>query len=159
MQVDHQLFALSKLDITGDGREEVVACSWVINERRKQHAMSCHLKRNFVSLLYMQDGQTYIVNQEKQTVRFQFDQPVSAFTAGYYSLNSLAPSRPAFAYATFHNKIYLYYNVSLPRITLRTSTEFLQKKSQNGDDNLIKSLTSTAKLNEIFGKILYQTQL
>lgn len=29
IQVDHQLFALSKLDITGDGREEVIACSWV----------------------------------------------------------------------------------------------------------------------------------
>ena len=29
LQVDHQLFALSKLDITGDGREEVIACSWV----------------------------------------------------------------------------------------------------------------------------------
>lgn len=34
LQVDHQLFALSKLDITGDGREEVIACSWV---RTKDH--------------------------------------------------------------------------------------------------------------------------
>ncbi|XP_057379649.1 KICSTOR complex protein ITFG2-like [Daphnia carinata] len=133
LQVDHQLFALSKLDITGDGREEVVACSW--------------------------DGQTYIVNQEKQTVRFQFDQSVSAFTAGYYSLDSRAPSLPAFAYATFHNKIYLYYNVSLPRITLRTSSEILKEKSKNGGDTFMKSLTDTSKLSEMFSKILYQTQL
>ena len=38
MQVDHQLMCLSKLDVTGDGLEEVVACSW--------------------------DGQTYIISQE-----------------------------------------------------------------------------------------------
>ncbi|XP_059834120.1 KICSTOR complex protein ITFG2 isoform X2 [Hypanus sabinus] len=55
VQVDHQLFALEKLDVTGDGREEVVACAW--------------------------DGQTYIIDQNRSVVRFQFDENVSAFCA------------------------------------------------------------------------------
>jgi hypothetical protein len=104
----------------------------------------------------VKDGQTYIVNQEKQTVRFQFDQSVSAFTAGYYSLNSQSSSLPAFAYATFHNKIYVYYNVSLPRITLHTSSELLKTKSENLDENLLKYLTNPSKLSEIFAKTLYK---
>ena len=37
-QVDHQLMCLSRLDVTGDGVPEVVACSW--------------------------DGQTYIISQD-----------------------------------------------------------------------------------------------
>ncbi|TRZ00026.1 hypothetical protein DNTS_016480, partial [Danionella cerebrum] len=54
--VDHQLFALQKLDVTGDGREEVVACAW--------------------------DGQTYIIDHMRMVVRFQFDENVNAFCAG-----------------------------------------------------------------------------
>ncbi|KAL7867571.1 hypothetical protein SRHO_G00089550 [Serrasalmus rhombeus] len=48
VQVDHQLFALQKLDVTGDRREEVVACAW--------------------------DGQTYIIDHNRMVVRFQFDE-------------------------------------------------------------------------------------
>ncbi|MGH0115610.1 UNVERIFIED_CONTAM: hypothetical protein FKN15_037933 [Acipenser sinensis] len=55
VQVDHQLFALQKLDVTGDGREEVVACAW--------------------------DGQTYIIDHNRTVVRFQFDENVNAFCA------------------------------------------------------------------------------
>uniref|UniRef100_A0A674N4L5 Integrin alpha FG-GAP repeat containing 2 n=1 Tax=Takifugu rubripes TaxID=31033 RepID=A0A674N4L5_TAKRU len=55
VQVDHQLFALQKLDVTGDGREEVVACAW--------------------------DGQTYIIDHNRSVVRFQFDENVNAFCA------------------------------------------------------------------------------
>ncbi|XP_042145329.1 KICSTOR complex protein ITFG2 isoform X1 [Ixodes scapularis] len=56
LQVDHQLSALTKLDIVGDGRDEVIACAW--------------------------DGQTYIVDEDRQSVRFQFDEAVCTFTAG-----------------------------------------------------------------------------
>ena len=37
IQVDHQLMCLSMVDVTGDGLEEVICCSW--------------------------DGQTYIISQ------------------------------------------------------------------------------------------------
>uniref|UniRef100_A0A673IFE3 Integrin alpha FG-GAP repeat containing 2 n=1 Tax=Sinocyclocheilus rhinocerous TaxID=307959 RepID=A0A673IFE3_9TELE len=64
VQVDHQLFALQKLDVTCDGREEVVACAW--------------------------DGQTYIIDHARMVVRFQFDENVNAFCAGELLLQSLS---------------------------------------------------------------------
>ena len=57
----HPTLKHNKLDVTGDGTEEVVVCSW--------------------------DGQTYIVNLDKDVVRFQFREHVAAFYAGFYSLN------------------------------------------------------------------------
>ncbi|CAH7422539.1 Itfg2 [Phodopus roborovskii] len=56
VQVDHQLFALEKLDVTGNGLEEVVACAW--------------------------DGQTYIIDHNRTVVRFQVDENIRAFCAG-----------------------------------------------------------------------------
>lgn len=79
IQVDHQLFALSKLDITGDGRDEIIACSW--------------------------DGQTYILDQEKHSVRFQLEESVSSFCAGLYTLEAGKPPVPCIIYTTFTNKV------------------------------------------------------
>lgn len=122
IQVDHQLFALCKLDVNADSRQEVLACSW--------------------------DGQTYIVSQEKQSVRFQFDHPVSAFCAGHFSLNSHTPPSPALVYATFHNKIYLYYNVSLARINLQTMSDIV-------GDLLVECQPS--QVPQLVSKVLYRT--
>jgi len=57
LQVDHQLFAISKLDLNGDKRQEIVTCSW--------------------------DGLTYIVDHDQNVVRFQFPGSVCAFVAGF----------------------------------------------------------------------------
>ena len=58
-QVDHQLMCLSRLDVTGDGVPEVVACSW--------------------------DGQTYIISQESTlpilTLLLSFRVQAMTFTA------------------------------------------------------------------------------
>jgi len=88
LQVDHQLMCLSKLDVTGDGLEEVVACSW--------------------------DGQTYIISQDRQAVRFQFEENVATFVSGLFSL-SPGLTKPALVYVTFNNKIQLYHNIGLER--------------------------------------------
>lgn len=96
LQVDHYLFALSKLDVTGNGKEEVVCCSW--------------------------NGQTYIVNHSKEIVRYQFPDSVAAFCAGYFSLQN-GSNAPCFVYATFNNRIYIYPNIKLPRVE---STNLLQ---------------------------------
>nr|CAD7257567.1 unnamed protein product [Timema shepardi] len=82
MQVDHQLFALTKLDVTGDGTEEIVACSW--------------------------DGQTYILDQEKRSVRFQLEESVRSFCSGYYALDPSKEAAPCFIYTTFSNKVSLH---------------------------------------------------
>ena len=78
LQVDHQLMCLSKLDVTGDGLEEVVASSW--------------------------DGQTYIISQDRQAVRFQFEENVATFVSGMFSLTP-GVTKPALVYVTFNNKI------------------------------------------------------
>jgi hypothetical protein len=56
VQLDHELFALCSLDITGDGCEEIVACAL--------------------------DGMTYIVDQDQNFVKFKFEDRVFAFCAG-----------------------------------------------------------------------------
>lgn len=100
LQVDYQLFALTKLDLTGDSLDEVVACAW--------------------------DGQTYIVNQQRQSVRFQFEEHVCSFTAGVYNLDS-ETSTSCFVYATFSNRIYLYHNITLSSIKTRSFRDILEK--------------------------------
>lgn len=77
--MDHQVFALTKLDVTENGADDIVACAW--------------------------DGQTYILDQDKNTVRFQLDEPVQAFESGYYGLSTDEPAVTCFVYVTFKNKV------------------------------------------------------
>jgi len=87
LQVDHQLMCLSKLDLSGDGLDEaVVCCSW--------------------------DGQTYIISQDKQAVRFKFEDSVSTFTAGNFTLGPLN-TQPVLVYVTFDNRVKIYYDLCL----------------------------------------------
>ncbi|KAK2175123.1 hypothetical protein NP493_746g01018 [Ridgeia piscesae] len=88
LYVDHQLFTLTRLDITGDGMEEVVACSW--------------------------DGQTYLVNLNRDAVRFPFEENVAAFCAGHYAVGG--ENVPCLIYATFSNRIVVYHGIHLRQI-------------------------------------------
>ncbi|KAL5503150.1 hypothetical protein EMCRGX_G010057 [Ephydatia muelleri] len=56
LQVDHSLFAITKLDLTGNGEDEIIACAW--------------------------DGMTYIVDQYKNVIRYRFEEAVASFCAG-----------------------------------------------------------------------------
>ncbi|XP_038623744.1 KICSTOR complex protein ITFG2 isoform X1 [Tachyglossus aculeatus] len=89
VQVDHQLFALEKLDVTGNGYEEVVACAW--------------------------DGQTYIIDHNRTVSRFQVDENVRAFCAGLYACKG-ARNSPCLVYVSFNQKIYVYWDVLLERM-------------------------------------------
>lgn len=89
VQVDHQLFALEKLDVTGNGQEEVVACAW--------------------------DGQTYIIDHNRTVLRFQVEENVSAFCAGLYACRGNQNS-PCLVYVGFNQKIYVYWSITLERI-------------------------------------------
>lgn len=77
--MDHQIFALTKLDITGNGSDDIVACSW--------------------------DGQTYILDQDKNSIRFPLDEPVQAFESGYYNLDINSKPVTCFVYVTFKNTV------------------------------------------------------
>lgn len=65
--------------MTGDGRDEIVACSW--------------------------DGQTYVLDQEKCIVCFQLEESVMSFCSGYYTLQPGQPPVPCLVYTTFTNKV------------------------------------------------------
>lgn len=93
MQVDHQIFALCRLDVTGNNSDEIIACAW--------------------------DGQTYILDQQRHSVRFQFEEPVRAFCTGNYNVTP-GTSSPSLVYNTFNNKIFLYYDVILPSMTINS---------------------------------------
>ncbi|XP_061523733.1 KICSTOR complex protein ITFG2 isoform X1 [Phycodurus eques] len=130
VQVDHQLFALQKLDVTvaifailcldvlyserknskvpfvrfqRDGREEVVACAW--------------------------DGQTYIIDHNRAVVRFQFDENVNAFCAGQYTCKE-GKNSPCLVYVSFNHKIYVYWKVQLERME---STNLLRVLDERPD--------------------------
>ncbi|XP_061663963.1 KICSTOR complex protein ITFG2 isoform X2 [Syngnathoides biaculeatus] len=103
VQVDHQLFALQKLDVTRDGREEVVACAW--------------------------DGQTYIIDHNRAVVRFQFDENVNAFCAGQYTCKE-GKNSPCLVYVSFNHKIFVYWKVQLERME---STNLLRVLDERPD--------------------------
>ncbi|CAG5134568.1 unnamed protein product [Candidula unifasciata] len=115
LQVDHYLFALTKLDVTGNGKEEVVCCSW--------------------------NGQTYIVNHSKEIVRYHFPDSVAAFCAGYFSLRDRT-NAPCFVYATFNNRIYIYPNITLPQVESTNLVKVLSKKPETSE--LLRKLNINA---------------
>ncbi|XP_051911299.1 KICSTOR complex protein ITFG2 [Hippocampus zosterae] len=103
VQVDHQLFALQKLDVTRDGREEVVACAW--------------------------DGQTYIIDHNRAVVRFQFDENVNAFCAGQYTCKE-GKNSPCLVYVSFNHKIYVYWKVQLERMESTNLLRVLEQRPE-----------------------------
>ncbi|XP_061923101.1 KICSTOR complex protein ITFG2 [Entelurus aequoreus] len=103
VQVDHQLFALQKLDVTRDGREEVVACAW--------------------------DGQTYIIDHNRAVVRFQFDENVNAFCAGQYTCKE-GKNSPCLVYVSFNHKIHIYWKVQLERMESTNLLRVLDQRSE-----------------------------
>ncbi|XP_030660682.1 KICSTOR complex protein ITFG2 isoform X2 [Nomascus leucogenys] len=103
VQVDHQLFALEKLDVTGNGHEEVVACAW--------------------------DGQTYIIDHNRTVVRFQVDENIRAFCAGLYACKG-GHNSPCLVYVTFNQKIYVYWEVQLERMESTNLVKLLETKPE-----------------------------
>lgn len=111
MAVDHQVFALTKLDVTGNGADDIVACAW--------------------------DGQTYILDQNKNVVRFQLDEAVQAFESGYYTLGNDELPVTCLVYVTFKNKVLLYYDIPLKEMVLKRFEPDMLKLSSllvKGDD-------------------------
>ncbi|XP_044273718.1 KICSTOR complex protein ITFG2 isoform X2 [Varanus komodoensis] len=106
VQVDHQLFALEKLDVTGNGHEEVIACAW--------------------------DGQTYIIDHSRTVARFQVDENVSAFCAGLFACKGGFNS-PCLVYVSFNQKIYIYWDVQLERMESTNLLKILENNSEYRD--------------------------
>ncbi|XP_078332433.1 KICSTOR complex protein ITFG2-like isoform X2 [Crassostrea virginica] len=127
LQVDHQLFSLKKLDVTGNGKEEVVCCSW--------------------------DGQTYIVNHNRAVVRYQFQESVAAFTAGLFG----ADNNPSFVYATYNNKIYIYNSIQLPQVESTNLIEVMEKRENTQEllDKIGLQDPDPSQLRDLYHWLLY----
>ncbi|KAL0127010.1 hypothetical protein PUN28_005386 [Cardiocondyla obscurior] len=119
MQVDHQIFALCRLDVTGDNSDEIIACAW--------------------------DGQTYILDQQRHSVRFQFEEPVRAFCTGNYNVMP-GTSSPSLVYNTFNNKIFLYYDVTLPSMTITPLNPM--KDFESDEVQILEKLFGECNINE-----------
>ncbi|XP_076658146.1 KICSTOR complex protein ITFG2 isoform X2 [Halictus rubicundus] len=135
MQVDHLIFALCRLDVTGDGSDEIVACAW--------------------------DGQTYILDQQRNSVRFQFEEPVRAFCTGNYNV-SPGVSSPCLVYNTFNNKIFLYYDVTLPSMAIKPldPLEELDPEERKTFEDLLGRCNGTErsqKMQQLTEWLLYGT--
>lgn len=128
VQVDHQLFALEKLDVTGNGQEEVVACAW--------------------------DGQTYIIDHNRTVLRFQVDENVSAFCAGLYACRG-GQNSPCLVYVGFNQKIYVYWSVMLERIE---SSNILRVLEENYEfASILKELHVDASDTSAVRELIHQT--
>lgn len=119
MQVDHQIFALCRLDVTGNNSDEIIACAW--------------------------DGQTYILDQQRHSVRFQFEEPVRAFCTGNYNVTP-GTSSPSLVYNTFNNKIFLYYDVILPSMTINALNPM--KDFESDEIQTLKELVGECSTNQ-----------
>lgn len=133
MQVDHQIFSLCRLDVTGDGSDEIVACGW--------------------------DGQTYILDQQQNSVRFQFEEPIRAFCTGNYNVTPGFPT-PCLVYNSFNNKIFLYYDVTLPSMVTKplNPIEKLDLEEKEILDNLLGNCSDAEKqqkMRELTEWLLY----
>ncbi|XP_012531572.1 KICSTOR complex protein ITFG2 [Monomorium pharaonis] len=124
MQVDHQIFALCRLDVTGDNSDEIIACAW--------------------------DGQTYILDQQRHSVRFQFEESVRAFCTGNYNVIP-GTSSPSLVYNTFNNKIFLYYDVILPSMTITplNPTKDFESDEMQALDKLLGECNTNEKQQKI----------
>lgn len=129
LQVDHQLFSFHALDVTQDGKEEVVACAW--------------------------DGNTYIVCQNADTLRFTFPQPVSTFTAGLYGFKG--KQVPSLVYVTFNGRIHLYPDITMPHIGTTTVTDVLKSEPKYHSllDKIGVDADDKTKLREIHHYLCY----
>uniref|UniRef100_A0A671M8M6 Integrin alpha FG-GAP repeat containing 2 n=1 Tax=Sinocyclocheilus anshuiensis TaxID=1608454 RepID=A0A671M8M6_9TELE len=128
VQVDHQLFALQKLDVTCDGREEVVACAW--------------------------DGQTYIIDHARMVVRFQFDENVNAFCAGQYACKD-GRNSPCLVYVSFNHKIYVYWRVELERMEPTNLLSVLEERPEYPDllHRLGVDISDTVAVRKLIGDV------
>lgn len=91
--IANQLFALTTLDVTKDGRQEIIACAW--------------------------DGTTFIYDQDGNCVEFVFEERVSAFCAGMYSV-SKGNQQPCLFFLTFSDHLYIYYNLAIKSIPTKS---------------------------------------
>lgn len=85
INVQRKVIALLKADLTGDGNDELVACTW--------------------------DGLTFIIDHEGNVVTFQVEESISAFYVGQYTCGG--KTSPCLFYVTFSEHILVFRDAML----------------------------------------------
>ena len=98
VQVPHQLFSISKVDVTGNGSDEVVACAW--------------------------DGTTLIVDSRQNMVRYHFEEDVCAFAAGTYAREA-GVNCPCLVYVTLSGRVVIYYDILINSVATMTLSQVI----------------------------------
>lgn len=115
LQVDHQLFALAVLETSSGSKQTLPqsesCCTIVANPcDLDDDRLTSHSKRGeqyFVACAW--NGKTYIIDEDRNYLRFKFEEAISAFTAGNYYFDGR--DHASLVYATFNNQLVLYYDV------------------------------------------------
>lgn len=142
LQVDHQLFALAIIESTQtpDGHpmlpQSESTCTIVPNDEiNRSLNRDCldqeKLKKSQYFVVSAWNGKTYIVDEDRNYLRFKFDEAVSAFTAGNYSFDG--KEHASLVYATFNNQIVLYYDVILDQIRPMYLLDEIMSNPENSD--------------------------
>lgn len=160
LQVDHQLFALSLLEVRPNKQPflsqsestcTIVPNISILNSSKgsmKQTPISkVKFDQYFVACAW--NGKTYIVDEDRNYLRFKFDEAVSAFTAGNYHFGGR--NYPVLVYATFNNQIVVYYDVIVNHIR----PIYLLNEIMNNQENerLLDRLEIEAKNLGLFDKV------
>lgn len=148
LQVDHQLFALAALDSPKSPAQSQSILANHENttpthQRPHQAVENQDRSQYFVACAW--NGKTYIIDEQRNYLRFKFDEAVSAFTAGNYYFDKQHHS--SLVYATFNNQIILYYDVVDDNIR----PDYLLNEILNNQENedLFRQLESLAKKLDI----------
>lgn len=152
LQVDHQLFALYALDITASAvssnaaltrKKKSNSSNSNINESESDKNSNISNKTAITSWNHLVacawDGMTYMIDGNRNAVRFQFDEDVCAFAAGYFAVEK-GKNIPVLAYVTFTDQVYLYYNLGLESIQDQRLLEDILSREE--DQTLMAMLSS-----------------
>lgn len=150
LQVDHQLFALaiieSKIKTKPLLPQSESTCTIVANTELDQKSLigqsgeTPYVRKSQYFVVCAWNGKTYIIDEERNYLRFKFDEAVSAFTAGNYHFDG--KDHECLVYATFNNQIVLYYDVILDQIRPMYLLNEVMNNSNNAD--LLKKLETLA---------------
>eukprot|EP00794_Sanderia_malayensis_P012074 gene12074-13318_t len=81
---EHRWFAMDHLDISMDGNDAIVLCSW--------------------------EGTTYVIDKDFEIISYSFGDQICGFRAGMFAVDP-GMNVPCFGYVTFLNRLFLYCDV------------------------------------------------
>lgn len=143
IQVDHQLFALDKLEIlatsTPSSANTVDLSKLQITDGDVSPTANDQIEQYLIACAW--DGKTYIVDEDRNYLRFKFSEAVSSFAAGNYYFDDR--HHASLIYATFNNQIILYHDVELSNIKPRYLLDEIMNNPEYSE-----LLTDIAKLTK-----------